>query len=519
MMITVRDLLYGNADAEFEVLAGHRGLDKEVKAISFIDAPSSMEWLRGNEVILTTAFLYQADENSLQYFVRGLINKNVTALGIKMGRYIKKIPPSILEMADANMFPIFVLPYEMVWSEFIEKFYQRNNNYEDIGRYLKLSLSSLMMQMDINGDNRSKLQQIFTETLNIPAVIVDNDYNILTKNNEPGVSEIELFCGTQQKRPQLHPFRMQTTIVDNIWFLDAVISDAEHLIIASRDGSISNKDVDRLCILYNSSRKKRLLQSNRDFLLRSLVAGIVFSSPQSDLQEIAQQLNIGYNNKFWIVIVAGDKADQGCTMCKKVFEKVLGPKECIFFQIDVGIQENRYMVAFVSLRALQISKTELGYMVRRAFGEEHLEGEQYKLFFSEACNRFDDLRKCYVQAHKTYQYYHVLGVQNTILHDYGDVQPFEYLLRTDISLDEIDMLSQKITTFDAVQALELYLEYNNIRLAAEANFVHENTMRYRINKARAEVEYDFSNPITRLTFLLKIKLWRIHETQKKLQRN
>jgi hypothetical protein len=517
-MVTVRDLLCGNADYQFEVLAGHRGLDKEVRAISFIDAPSSVEWLRGREVILTTAFLYQTDDNSLQYFVKELINKNVSALGIKLGRYIKAMPASILEIADANMFPIFVLPLDMVWSEFIEKFYQRGNTYEDAERYLKCPLSSLMARIDAHGgEDDGRLRHIFTDSLNVPAAIVDNSYNILSKNSEPGAAEIERFCESLRGQPAVHVFRMQTTMVDNITYLDVVISDAEHLIIASANTAVSVKDVDLLRILYHSSKKRKLLKNSRDFLMRSLLEGIVFSGPQTDLREISQQIGIDYSNSVWIVIAAGEQAGQGRARCKKVFEKILGPRDCVFFHIDAGIQENRHYVIFVSLRAPQVSKEDLSCMVRRAFTAEDFSKEKYQLFFSGVCGRFDDLRKCYAQAQKTYQYYQALGVRVSAVYEYRDIQPFEYLLHTDISLHEISGLARKITTFDAIQALELYLEYNNIRLAAEANYVHENTMRYRINKTRAEVACDLNNPVTRLTLLLKIKLWRIKMSHNEIQ--
>lgn len=517
-MITVRDLIYRHGELEFEILAGENGLDKEVKAISFIDAPSSVEWLRGNEVILTTAFLYQADERSLYQFVLTLINKNVTALGIKLGRYIKSLPAAIIDLADTNMFPIFVLPYEMVWSEFIERFYQKSDSYEDISKYLRVPLDSLIMRMDIHGINEVKQRQLFVESLNIPAAIVDNQYQLLSKNAVQGIDELEKYCASIQDSIRAHVFRMQTTIIENTWFLDAVLSGEEHLVIAVKDGGMSSRELDRLCILYHSAKKHRLRQNDQEFLVRSLIEGVVFSSSKSDMREIARQLDIEYDNKYWIIIVAGDDVGGGNELCKRTFEALFGPKKCFYSSVDVGVSESRHLVVFVSVHAPELKRAELDHQVQKGFFHKTAPDSAYKLYFSAACERFDDLRKSYLQAQTAYQYFNVLGDNHSVLHHYRDVEAFEHLLRSQVSVYEIEALAQKITSFDAVQALELYLEYNNIRVAAEKNFVHENTMRYRINKVLAEMDCDFSNPITRLSYLMKIKLWKLNKTQRSFHR-
>ncbi|MGL5513051.1 MAG: PucR family transcriptional regulator ligand-binding domain-containing protein, partial [Sporomusa sp.] len=62
-MITLKDLLH-NLD-EIIVVAGREGLNKEISTVTVLDAPDSPKWLKGKELILSSAYMFRDDNQCL----------------------------------------------------------------------------------------------------------------------------------------------------------------------------------------------------------------------------------------------------------------------------------------------------------------------------------------------------------------------------------------------------------------------------------------------------------------------
>jgi len=122
-MKTVKSLLTIPSLSELKVIAGFNGLNREIKAVSIMDAPDSYKWLKGGEFILTSGFMFGGDEWQLEHFINNLINANVSAIGIKRGRFISNISESIKLLADEANFPVIEIPYHFGWSDIISSYY------------------------------------------------------------------------------------------------------------------------------------------------------------------------------------------------------------------------------------------------------------------------------------------------------------------------------------------------------------------------------------------------------------
>jgi|GEM_PF-654829 len=115
---TVRETLALDSCKGFRVLAGFGGLDREILTTTFIEAPDSWKWVRGGEFVLTLAYAFQ-QEDQLLGLVHELIEGGATCIGIKTSRYIKKVPQSVLDLADKSRFPIIDIPISVPFAEII----------------------------------------------------------------------------------------------------------------------------------------------------------------------------------------------------------------------------------------------------------------------------------------------------------------------------------------------------------------------------------------------------------------
>ncbi|SHG77844.1 Purine catabolism regulatory protein-like family protein [Thermosyntropha lipolytica DSM 11003] len=65
MQLTVKNML--DMFADFKVIAGRRGIYRQITTVSVIDAPDIHEWLKGGEFLITTGYIMR--DNTLKFAV------------------------------------------------------------------------------------------------------------------------------------------------------------------------------------------------------------------------------------------------------------------------------------------------------------------------------------------------------------------------------------------------------------------------------------------------------------------
>jgi DNA-binding PucR family transcriptional regulator len=128
-------------------------------------------------------------------------------------------------------------------------------------------------------------------------------------------------------------------------------------------------------------------------------------------------------------------------------------------------------------------------------------------------HKLEELRSSYNQACETKETGSILW-KNDHLYFYSlaciysalKKRPFSYL-----DLLEIHELisKQKQLSFNSIETLETYIEAGNYKQAAKKLYIHENTLRYRIQKIADLFLFDLENPIVQQILIMKIKLWRL----------
>ena len=118
MSTTVKESLALDSFKDFVVLAGFNGLNRNITTTTFMEAPDSWKWARGGEFVITLAYSFQSEEG-LYCVVSALIERGAACIGLKTDRYIKKIPQSVLDLANANDFPIIHIPNHVPFADII----------------------------------------------------------------------------------------------------------------------------------------------------------------------------------------------------------------------------------------------------------------------------------------------------------------------------------------------------------------------------------------------------------------
>ena len=122
MPVTVRDVLEMECLSQARVVAGERGLDREVYWITVGEEPDLPEWVFGGELILSTLFAVAPDRRD--EYVKRLSDRGVAGLMLKPERFLGTIPESVLETAERESFPVAEVPIDVLWSRVLAGFYR-----------------------------------------------------------------------------------------------------------------------------------------------------------------------------------------------------------------------------------------------------------------------------------------------------------------------------------------------------------------------------------------------------------
>lgn len=94
-------------------------MDRDVSTVSVMDAPDIYEWMRGGEFLITSGYVMKDDPEYITEMVEKLDEWGASAFGIKLGRFIDKIPKSAIRAAERLNFPLLVIPVEFAFTEVI----------------------------------------------------------------------------------------------------------------------------------------------------------------------------------------------------------------------------------------------------------------------------------------------------------------------------------------------------------------------------------------------------------------
>jgi PucR family transcriptional regulator, purine catabolism regulatory protein len=101
------------------------GLDREVTGANIVEVPDVYRWLRGGEILFTAGYAWRDDPKALVEVLHQLDDIGVSALGVKLSRYLTEVPDEVVAAADEIGLPLIKIPPHVPYREVIEPLYRR----------------------------------------------------------------------------------------------------------------------------------------------------------------------------------------------------------------------------------------------------------------------------------------------------------------------------------------------------------------------------------------------------------
>ena len=507
------------------LVAGGQGIDGPVSKISVLDAPDGPRWLKGGEFILTSTFQFNNDSDRLCSFCEQLIDFGASGFGLKMGRYLTKVPQSLIDLCDRNNFPLLIIPYSFVWTDIISVFYELSYDLQHEEKYntLKSKLASQIRASATQGPEwvGNRIYSFF----DVPMLFLDHDWKQVTG------------CGSQKELTELldvvpafvraasdlqgdklyegKHFAYNCCLLEQFGVRYIVFaSDSPNIIGELREILIDAQIIE--------APKKIVLASEDEMIGQALPTLLLGERIAPDLSEALEQC-IEKSGGYYCMLYIKECATQQILTEIKESVKRMGFNTKCFAVYNLSTHRGLILLRFLKTSKHCLAPMQLRQIMYDVSNYLSDEEAKEKVFISNIYSSYQSMEQCCQEAKLTAQYSQYMWESRRLCY-FEEIFPYYLMVNSEASpayLDGIDRLENEGNNiaFDCMTTLEAYLRYGNFKQAAQELFIHENTLRYRIKKIGEMICTDFDDTATRQNYVIRVNLWKLKRGLRNLNRD
>lgn len=484
------------------VTAGEIGLSNRITHVTIMEAPDFYEWVTGGEFVLTTWYAFSVNPG-IQVEAFRKLAKNISAIGIKTGRFIDTIPREIIEIAQEHNVAVFEVTTKSKFREIVQIIASEIQNYQtnllvDVGEYYKK-----LVQLSIGSDEVLPLLGALYKRINVSCFCMNSKYEVLAyKLDRSGSRSDILKCAERIK-----------VACSELQDKDLIYTEFDNIHIFSCQGRISSLGM--LVVISEVELSERtLLMCQQTAAFISLKLRDNHESRQKEIADL------------WSRFLGGKYKDNLSEFVAEL--KQLGLREADGYTLL--LMDNRVD----SYKAAGIVEASVNSMLSFAYadkiilliaGKKHSVGdsrwsERIEDYFAQECRSellvvappakdISNLLESYAIAKDTYKFlrrYNLTGIR--LSSDYVVMS----MLMKNMDTAEYKYLQQNITkplqqydtkqNSDLLNTLITAIFSNTLEAAAKKMHIHINTLRYRLNKVEELTGKSFFNVYDRYAIMM-----------------
>jgi purine catabolism regulator len=171
--IALSELLNVPILARARVVGGHDGLRRPVRGVNVMEVPDILDWVKPDELLLTTAYPLRDDPIALDALIPRLAERGLAGIALKPGRYIKTIPASMIAAADLHAFPLIELPPEASFNEIINAVLTVILDVQALRLQRSAAIHDRFTSIALSGGGLRQIAEALAELVGRPVAIVD----------------------------------------------------------------------------------------------------------------------------------------------------------------------------------------------------------------------------------------------------------------------------------------------------------------------------------------------------------
>jgi purine catabolism regulator len=531
MEVAVKDILNLKSFNKVEIVAGKNGLNRKINNVYFMEVPDIFNFIENNGLLLTTLYPIANDNEAIEQFILKLVDKKISAVGIKPGRYIEEIPQIIINQANEHEIPILILPNDanlsLLSNGVLELLLDKNNSILEFRDEVHNKLISLLLE----GADLNKLVTSLSEIIKAPVILIDERYEMITSSMW---EESMISIRRDGKGPfkNFHDFETNFIIqVDekdyypNDVLVNPIFASGESLgyIIALHTtlGASSNMMValEQASLLSAFLfQKEQAIQQKEQNHIDSFVRDLFNSKVKSQIEVILKAKVFKWDLDFPIVLihidVLGNKKIGEDIKLKdyEMIEKIIAEKLDIAPQRCKVVYYDDALLCFVSVvfencrddRIIKACESVIKYYRNK---------QKLGISISRKVIHMNEVTSAYEETKSSSKIFKILLKDESFVRKSEEIGVYKliYNIKDKEILQEFvdekigDLL--KINDKNMLSMISCLIKNNfNLQKTAKDLFIHYNTLRYRIDKLK-EFGIDINNGFDLAEIALAYKIY------------
>ena len=541
------------------VIGGEGGLDNVVQSVNVMEVPDILEWVHPGELLVTTMYPLRDDAAAIEMLVPRLAEKGLAGLAVTPSGYMDEFPAAMIKAANELAFPLIELPQKVSFIDIIQPITSEILRLQARELIQSVEIHRQFIDLVLSGGTYRDIAQGIAQRVNHPVTIVDRFRRVLGEGFILGQASVHKpflrdEAGGDHYLNDLYRPRLLAPIEGSEAVLRVVEGPAgpvEHLacpvlvgpmtlgeIIVWGRWAEAPRSMDLIVIQHGTTvaalkmMETRSIAEAEERFRNEILEGLLSSGPDERARAIQLSDDLGSRlTPPYAVVLVGPDALRGATLTKveslekrnidsslhlsERYIRILQPEASFWYQ-------GPRLVVFLPFpkAGLAESRTRLVRELQTVCHRIRSENAPYTVSMGVSPRVFDleDFRVAYECARQSLHFGSAQDAKDAgrVTH-YEDLGLFRIVSMAEnpaglerFCLDAIGPLIAYDRENDTNLAVTLrtYLEQNqNSAKAAKLLYVHYNTLRYRIYRAK-EILGDFlENPQQRLEIELALQLY------------
>ena len=541
------------------VVGGEGGLDNVVQSVNVMEVPDILEWVHPGELLVTTMYPLRDDAAAIEALVPRLADKGLAGLAVTPSGYMDEFPPAMVRAANERSFPLIELPQRVSFIDIIQPITSEILRLQARELIQSVEIHRQFIDLVLSGGTYRDIAQGIAQRVHRPVTIVDRFRRVLgegflmgeTSAHKPFLRDEaggDRYLNDLYRPRALAPMEGSEAVLRVV---EGPAGSVEHVACPVLVGPMTLGEIivwgpwadppssmDLIVVQHGTTvaalkmMEARSIAEAEERFRNEILEGLLSLSPDERGRAIQQSNDLG--NRLappYAVVLVGPDRLRGTTLTKvesiekrnldsslhlsERYIRILQPAASFWYQ-------GPRLVVFLPLPrpARAESRARLVQELQTVCDRIRAENAPYTVSMGVSPGVFDldDFRSAYECARQSLQIGSAqeAGGTGRVTH-YEDLGLFRVVSVAEnpagverFCLDAIGPLLAYDRENDANLAVTLrsFLEHNqNSAKTAKLLFVHYNTLRYRIDRAK-EILGDFSeNPQQRLEIELALQLY------------
>lgn len=202
------------------VVAGAKGLDRQISWVHIIDHPDITHWLKAGDVLLTTGYNWPQEDEASRVLVRTLNDLGLAGVVLAVPHFRDHFSAATIAEAQCCDFPLLELPWEVPFSEITQEVLAKIINLQTEIIQRSDLIHRKLTRAAIEADNLDSLGNALASALEVSALVVSASGTILSGHDIDTTEQFEreLIAKFIDERPLEHRFdESQTLAITLAW--------------------------------------------------------------------------------------------------------------------------------------------------------------------------------------------------------------------------------------------------------------------------------------------------------------